>query len=101
VNLAHAPDIPGRPTTSLARATGQHLAPGTLAHALTTQLDLWLARPFEDIRAHWLARAHPPGTPLRVHTANTLIEGHFDTIAPDGALLLTGGARITSGDVFL
>jgi BirA family biotin operon repressor/biotin-[acetyl-CoA-carboxylase] ligase len=101
VNLAHAPTLPDRPTASLAQHAGIILTPETLAKTLTSELDHWLAKPFPTIRQAWLARAHPPGTPLRVQTANALIQDRFDTIAEDGALLLTNGQRITSGDVFL
>jgi BirA family biotin operon repressor/biotin-[acetyl-CoA-carboxylase] ligase len=37
----------------------------------------------------WLARAHPVGTPLSVHSgANESVFGSFDGIEPDGALRL-------------
>jgi BirA family biotin operon repressor/biotin-[acetyl-CoA-carboxylase] ligase len=101
VNIAAAPDIPGRRTTSLAAAGGattpEELAPG-LAHAL----DRWLAAGFADIRATWLARAHPIGTRLAIQNRETMVEGAFAGLAPNGGLLLAGhDAPITIGEIHL
>ena len=54
----------------------------------------------------WLARAHPVGTPLDVHSGpGERIAGTFDGIEPDGALRLRcdGGSVeiIHAGDVSL
>ena len=37
----------------------------------------------------WMTRAHPVGTPLKVHNApGDLVSGTFDGIEPDGAMRL-------------
>jgi len=100
VNIVAAPPLPDRPTACLADA-GMRLAPANLAQSITAALDHWLAEDFAAVRAAWLARAHPPGTRLRVQTANGLIEAAFSGLAEDGALLLDGGQCIASGEVGL
>lgn len=62
-NLVAAPTLPDRPTAALAEL-GISLPPRPLAEAITEALDKWAAAPWPAIRAAWLARAHPPGTPL-------------------------------------
>ncbi|HEX5236880.1 MAG TPA: biotin--[acetyl-CoA-carboxylase] ligase, partial [Sphingomicrobium sp.] len=44
----------------------------------------------------WLARAHPVGARLRVHSSgDELVSGRFDGVEPDGALRL----RLDSGEL--
>ena len=100
VNLAEAPALPDRPTACLA-AHGVHVTPRDLAERVLALIDLWAARDLLTIRAAWLARAHPAGTALRVQRGAQVIEGVFDGLAPDGALLLRGQPPTTTGDVFL
>ena len=46
----------------------------------------------------WLARAHPVGTPLQVHSSpDDRIAGRFDGIEPDGAMRL----RLEDGKIDL
>ena len=108
-NLAHHPDLPDRPTTSLA-AHGMTVAPATAADVLADTFARWLARwrgeGLAPVRARWLDRAHPVGTALTVRTAgDPPLDGLFDGLAEDGALLLrlASGERrvIHAGDVFL
>ena len=106
VNLAAAPRIEGRETASLEGAiTPQAFAP-LLAASFARLLAAWrLAEPSAFAQA-WLARAHPLGTPLEVHSgADERIAGIFDGIEPDGALRLRreGGSVevIRAGDVTL
>lgn len=117
VNLAHHPDLPDRPTTSLA-AHGVAIEPAPFAERLAESFTLWLARwraeGFAAVRDRWLDRAHPPGTPLRtVLPDGSVVEGCFDDLDADGALILrratslgralaTGERRVIhAGDVFL
>ena len=45
--------------------------------------------PARLIAQAWLARAHPLGSPLKVHSSNDdWVSGRFDGIEPDGALRL-------------
>lgn len=109
VNLAHHPDLPDRLTTSLA-AHNVIVAPEIFAELLAESVARWLARwrgeGIAPIRARWLERAHPVGTALTANLPDgSAIEGLFDGLAPDGALVLrlAEGARrvIHAGDVFL
>ncbi len=80
------------------------------AGALADRFDPWLARwraeGFAPVRIAWLGAAHPPGTRLSVtNGADSRIDGGFEGVADDGALLLRldDGTRqvIHSGDVGL
>ena len=108
VNVAEAPDVPDRATTTL-RAAGMMVDPGDLVAVLAERLALWLARWREPavgaVAEAWLAYAHPTGTPMSVHLPDgALIDGRFDGLAPDGALrlrLASGEVRVIhAGDVF-
>jgi BirA family biotin operon repressor/biotin-[acetyl-CoA-carboxylase] ligase len=100
VNLAEAPALPDRLTACLADA-GIEVAPAALADRVMALLDRWGAQDLAAIRAAWLARAHPAGTPLRVQQGGQVIEGVFDGLTPDGRLILNGQPLAAFGDVFL
>ncbi len=109
VNLAHAPDLPDRVTTSLA-AHGTMVAPATFVEVLADSVARWTQRwrgeGVAPIRARWLDRAHARGTALSARTPDGgSIDGLFDGLDADGALILrlAGGERrvIHAGDVFL
>ena len=75
-----------------------------LLTALANWLDIWQHDGFAAVRSAWLARAHPPGTTLRVVIGDRTVEGGFAGLAPDGALLLDtaeGRKRYVAGDVSL
>lgn len=109
VNVAYAPDLPGRPTTALsvagdARTANDLVAP--LAEALVAELAVWREQGLAAIRAAWLARAHAPGTNLVARASDgTATEGRFDGLTDAGALVLRladGTVRVIhAGDVFL
>ena len=109
VNLAAAPDLPDRRTTSISMVAP---APDRdhFARALTDQfaveLDRWRTFGLEPLTRRWMAAAHPVGTPLRVHPpGEEAIEGAFAGLTEDGALMLRlpeGRIRtIHAGDVML
>jgi BirA family biotin operon repressor/biotin-[acetyl-CoA-carboxylase] ligase len=100
VNVAEAPALPDRPTTCLA-AHGAAVAPRDLAGRLMDALDRWGAQDLAAIRAAWLDRAHPPGTPLRVQQGGRVLEGIFEGLEADGALKLRGHAPLRQGEVAL
>jgi BirA family biotin operon repressor/biotin-[acetyl-CoA-carboxylase] ligase len=108
VNCAHHPELPDRPTISLADA-GVDLPPAILVEALAESFALWLSRwrgeGIAPVRARWTERAHPRGTALVARTGDEAVEGLFDGLDADGALLLRlpNGTRRTihAGDVFL
>lgn len=105
VNLADAPDLPDRPAAHFGgRISPQAFAP-LLAASMARLLALWRASDRQAFALAWLARAHPVGTPLTVHTGHReTVTGAFDGIEPDGALRLRrdGGVEvIRAGDVEL
>jgi len=98
VNVAHHPDLPDRPTTSLA-AAGTPVVAQTLLDVLAESFARWLARwrgeGLGPVRTAWLAAAHPVGTALTARLPDgSTREGLFDGLDPDGALIL----RLASGE---
>ncbi|UUL84161.1 biotin--[acetyl-CoA-carboxylase] ligase [Sphingomonas qomolangmaensis] len=109
VNLAHHPDLPERPTTSLA-AQGVAVAPTdfieTLAESFARWLRRWRGEGLAPVRDRWAARAHPVGTALRVGLpGGEPVDGLFEGLTGDGALMLRladGRLHVMhAGDVFL
>ncbi len=109
VNLAHHPDLPDRPTTSLA-AHGTPVEAGEFAETLAESFARWLARwrseGLAPVRQRWLDRAHPIGTALTARLPDgTAHDGLFDGLDGDGALILRladGDRRVIhAADVFL
>lgn len=109
VNLAEAPDVPGRKTASLAGLGFQvkrDAFASVLAETWAEDLTAWHAGGWPLLREAWLARALPKGTLLGVNLSE---EGHviggFAGLEPDGAVLLRladGAVRaIHAGDVEL
>jgi BirA family biotin operon repressor/biotin-[acetyl-CoA-carboxylase] ligase len=100
VNLAEAPSLPDRATTCLS-AHGARVTPDELAGGVMAALDRWAGADLPAICAGWLARAHKPGTSLRVHQGGQVVEGVFEGLGEDGSLRLRGHAPVSSGEVFL
>lgn len=117
VNLAHHPDLPDRPTTSLA-AHDVVIGPAPFADVLAESFARWLSRwrteGFAPVRARWLELAHPTGTALAARLPDgSALDGRFAGLDADGALILRcstslGGALaaaerrvIHAADVFL
>ena len=98
VNLAAAPTISGRKTASLAGAIAPQAFAPLLATSFARLLAAWrMADPAAFVQA-WLARAHPLGTPLEVHSSpDDRIAGRFDGIEPDGTMRL----RLEDGEIDL
>ncbi|MDQ3245548.1 MAG: biotin--[acetyl-CoA-carboxylase] ligase [Pseudomonadota bacterium] len=90
VNLAAAPEVPGRETAALASValvSPQSFAP-LLAAAFSRALDMWRSDPVRLLTS-WMESAHPVGTELTVHVSpDEVISGRFAGIEPDGALRL-------------
>lgn len=108
VNLAGAPSISGRKTASLASLANldpKAFAP-LIAASFARVLGAWRNADPAAFAQAWLARAHPVGTRLEVHSGpGERISGVFDGIEPDGAMRLRrdDGAVdvIRAGDVTL
>jgi BirA family biotin operon repressor/biotin-[acetyl-CoA-carboxylase] ligase len=89
VNLAAAPELGERRAASLGGALlPQALAP-LLAGSFARLLGVWRQSEPNQLARAWLARAHPVGTEVTVHSSPTeRVTGRFDGIDLDGALRL-------------
>jgi len=96
VNLAAAPRIADRRAGHLGgRVEPETLAP-LLAGSMSRMLALWRTSGPLDFGRAWLARAHPIGTELSVHGADSaVVRGRFDGIDAEGTLRL----RLPDGTV--
>jgi len=106
VNLAAAPAIEGRPTTSLDGAVSPHAFAPLLAASLARLLVAWRSADPAALINAWQHRAHPIGTSITVHSApGDCLSGRFDGLDPDGSLQLRFDdgriERIHAGDVTL
>lgn len=108
VNLADAPTISGRKTASL--KSFQQISPQAFAPLLAGKfaqlLAVWRATDPTQFAQAWLARAHPIGTPLEVHSGpDQRVSGTFDGIETDGAMRLRRSDGmidiVRAADVFL
>jgi len=107
LNLVHAPQIRGKPATSLA-ADNIKITPeralACLADCFYQRIGEWeQGKNFLKIREDWLSRAYGIGAKYMVNMNSEKMNGIFETIALDGAFILrlaNGEAqRITSGEV--
>lgn len=110
LNVAHAPELPDRATTSLSRALGAsrvdaEAALGLLADAFARRLSGWRSGGLAQTLAAWEERAHPHGTEMTVSDTgqSPALAGAFAGLEPDGALrlaLFDGSIRVVhAGDV--
>ncbi len=97
VNLAGAPDLPGRDPAaprpvSVAGLTGICVKPGEfldlLAPAFARYHAQFISYGFAPIRTAWLARAAGLGQPIAARTGAETITGTFDGLDETGALVL-------------
>ena len=105
VNLAAAPGIEGKATADLGRVIAPQAFAPLLAASFARLLQAWRSSEPEAFARAWLARAHPVGTALTVHSGkDDVATGAFAGIEPDGALRLDWGGEIhlvRAGDVHL
>ena len=96
LNLGKAPKIEGRDIAALNGVMLPQAFAPLLAGSFARLLDLWRTTEPEAFAKAWLARAHPIGTRLTVHSApGETTSGRFEGIEPDGALQL----RREDGDI--
>ena len=89
VNLASAPDLPDRQCASLSGRVTPHAFAPLLAGCFERLLNLWRTSEPLLLAQAWLARAHPLGTRLAVHSGvGETATGRFEGIEADGALRL-------------
>ena len=110
INVLEAPpdDEVFYPATSLRELSGEIISTETVIASLCQHFDHWYRRwqadGFEPLRAVWLASAHRIGDTIAASTGGGQLEGCFEGLDDDGALILTdvGGERhvITAADVF-
>ena len=106
VNLAQAPEVPGRRTGVLPGALASSAFVRLLAVAFADALGNWRCNGLQAIRNAWLMRAHPLGTSLETHgPEGERVAGTFVGLDEAGALQLRlpdGSSRaIHAGDVHL
>lgn len=105
INLASAPKLEGRDAAALNGAILPQAFGPLLAGSFARLLTLWRTSEPKAFAQAWLARAHPLGTRLTVHSGpGEKVSGTFDGIEPDGALRLRsdGDLRVIhAGDVEL
>lgn len=112
VNLAEAPPTsalePGaHPPVSLLGETGLRIPPEEFLAPLANAFARWESQfgtyGFAPIRTAWLARAARIGQAITARTVTETIDGTFETIAEDGALVLMtaqGRRAIPAADVY-
>jgi BirA family biotin operon repressor/biotin-[acetyl-CoA-carboxylase] ligase len=91
VNLAKAPQVSDRATTSLADLgvpTDRDAFAADLARQFATDLDRWRGFGLAPIVSRWTAAGHPLGTPLQAEDQGELLEGIFAGVTETGALQL-------------
>ncbi|MFL0356512.1 biotin--[acetyl-CoA-carboxylase] ligase [Erythrobacter sp. GH1-10] len=110
VNIASAPEIPGRTTISVSDVTDNPPSRDSFAkrlmHHVANEIARWRSLGETGVRARWLGYAHPKGTHLIVHDREgDLLEGDFEGLTSGGALQLKteGGKIVTvhSGDILI
>lgn len=106
INVLRAPLDAPYPVTHLSAGVAVAPQPEAILHvllqALARRLADWEDAGFAQTRCAWLARAHPPGSPIRISVGGRSITGRFAGLAHDGALIVQtadGSERIVAGDV--
>lgn len=108
VNLAHAPVLPDRATTSFAAAGAEPPEPAQaldrLAVSFADWSSTWRREGFAPIAQAWTERAFGLGGPCVARPGSEVVEGVAEGLDIDGALLLRlrdgQVRRISAGDVF-
>jgi BirA family biotin operon repressor/biotin-[acetyl-CoA-carboxylase] ligase len=107
VNLAVAPEVPGRAAACLAELAAPP-APEALARDLLARLAGWHRRrvleSFAPVRAAWLQRGPVPGAGVTLRLGAATLSGGFAGLGEDGSLLMQTGGRVrafTAGEVLV
>ena len=107
INVQSHPEGLAFPATSLWAAGGAATVETVLENYLE-RLAFWLGRwqggGFQPVRRAWLLRADGLGRPVRVRLADATLDGVFESLDEQGALVLLGDdgnrRRIMAGEVF-
>nr|WP_302474145.1 biotin--[acetyl-CoA-carboxylase] ligase [Roseococcus sp. MDT2-1-1] len=93
VNLAHAPEVPGRSTAALGPTP-----PEEFARTLLAALEAWMFRRrlegFAPVRAAWEAAGPVRGEMLTLRQGSGTVSGRYEGLAEDGGLMLATGGRV-------
>ena len=107
VNLAVAPEVPGRAVACLADVAPPP-PPSRFADVLLARLRHWQQvrtnDGFAPIRAAWLAHAPAPGSAVTLRLGDKMLGGGFAGLGDDGSLLLEADGRVrafAAGEVLL
>ena len=93
VNLAFAPEVPGRATAALGAEPPEDFA-ARLLDALVHWRRIRLLEGFAPIRAAWMAAGPEPDAHLSIRQGSRRIAGRYAGLAEDGGLLLATGGRV-------
>ncbi len=89
VNLATAPSLADQQAATLGGQISLEAFAPLLAGNFSRMLELWRSSEPSLVAQAWLARAHPVGSRITVHsTHDEKVSGRFDGLEPDGALRL-------------
>lgn len=93
VNLAFAPEVPGRATAALGAEPPEEFA-ARLLDALGHWQRIRLTEGFAPIRATWIDAGPERGAHLSVRQGATRLAGRYEGLSEDGGLLLATGGRV-------
>ncbi len=93
VNLAFAPEVPGRATAALGSEPPEDFA-ARLLDALSHWRRIRVTDGFAPIRAAWIAAGPEPGAHLSILQGATRLAGRYEGLSEDGGLLLATGGRV-------
>lgn len=89
VNVTSAPDDIGTALNECMSDTpGTDEVRDAFLDSLARHMTAWEAGNFEEIRDGWMARAHPPGTLLKIKLGDTALDGYFERLDAAGNLVL-------------
>lgn len=107
INLAHSPADTPYPSGYINAYRNDVIHPEKMLEILLRHFQIWFERwetlGFPAIHEAWLQRAKGLGEEIIVNLANEQITGTFETLDPDGSLVLRtphGQRLISAGDVF-
>jgi BirA family biotin operon repressor/biotin-[acetyl-CoA-carboxylase] ligase len=107
INIANFPENTEFPATSLVNEGVADVTPQDMLEAVCNRFLCWLVTwrnlGFAPVRREWLARAHGLGKPVSVHLAEETLDGVFEDLDAEGALVLRQkdtSRRVTAGEVF-
>lgn len=93
INLAYAPEVPGRAVAALGPEPVEVFA-RRLLDAVAHWHGVWIAEGFAPIRAAWMRVGPEAGAEVTASRAGSRITGRYEGISEEGGLLLAVEGRI-------